>query len=1085
VNPALTNITRAIQKASKIAAATSHRPEAKLRELVSPLFKEYLKSKGLDLEFEQRDEVVLANGTPDSVYNRLILEYKKPGVIKADNAKNRVVIAKVQGYIEDLAEKEGWKKERLLGVAFDGGTFLFVRKARRWILQDPLPVTAESVEFFFQNLEKLLGRYPLIPEYLIRDFSVGDSPASVATAAIKAFYFALKSNLDPKVKAFFDQWKLQFAEVHGAIENKKFDADTLFRSYGFTKPEQKDFDFLAFFFALDTYYGLFMKLLAYQVVGHYTMGGMVGLPLSEWENLDSLALKETLKQLEDGGIFRQLGVRNFLEGDLLSWYLSDWNASIESSVRDIIKKLNRYDPQTMELLPDETRDILKKLYQFLVPKQIRHDLGEYYTPDWLAERCLNQVNYGPNERDLPNKRVLDPGCGSGTFLILAIKRTKEHARRKGIDPAETLNLITRNIVGFDLNPLAVISARTNYLLAIADLLKYKKGEVTIPVYLCDSINPPSAKEQSDLLDVEAGHFIVNTSVGPFRFPDVLVKKEYVQQVTELLEDAVRNKTPKDTFLTKVEQALGVPEGGRKKFELVLGQTYDKLIELERKGINGIWARIIKNAFAPLFVGKFDLIVGNPPWVNWESLPPQYREETWALWTKYGLFSLKGQEARLGGSKKDISMLMLYVSIDKYLLNEGKLSFVVTQTLFKTGGAGDGFRRFRVGQSGVCFKIEQVDDMVDLQPFEGATNKTAVVVCVSGRETKYPVPYTLWRRRDKGRLDIDLSFEEAIQATMRSKLTARPIAQSLTSPWLVTKPAISNAIKKVLGKSTYKARAGCCGWLNSVYLVHPIDLTSGLLRFNNYTANAKKEIEAVESTVEARSIFPTLQGREIRRWNAKPEIGIIIAQQPDRMSRGIPIEIMRRNLPKTLSYFSRFKSQLEGRSGYQKYLQGEPFYTLYNFGPHTLSTVKVVWTRVGNDLKSCVIEKSKSKLFLNEIVLPIETVVFVPFEAIEEAHYFCGMINSSISRLIISSYSNRGTGSFGSPHILQNVAIPKYDPQSETHKELTCLSKQCHEKATAGIDVSDLEEQIDQLAADLWGLSNEELKEIKESLEEMR
>lgn len=116
MNPALTNITRAIQRASKVAAATSHRPEAKLRELVSPLFKDYLKSKGLDLEFEQRDEVVLANGTPDSVYNRLIVEYKKPGVIKADNAKNRVVIAKVQGYIEDQRKKRDGKKNVCLGL---------------------------------------------------------------------------------------------------------------------------------------------------------------------------------------------------------------------------------------------------------------------------------------------------------------------------------------------------------------------------------------------------------------------------------------------------------------------------------------------------------------------------------------------------------------------------------------------------------------------------------------------------------------------------------------------------------------------------------------------------------------------------------------------------------------------------------------------------------------------------------------------------------------------------------------------------------------------------------------------------------
>ena len=143
---------------------------------------------------------------------------------------------------------------------------------------------------------------------------------------------------------------------------------------------------------LDTYYGLLMKLLAYQVVGFYTLKNVTGLVLAEWERLDSAILKEKLTELEEGGIFRSLGIRNFLEGDLLSWYLNNWNDPIEKAIRGIIERLNQYDPETMELVPDETRDILKKLYQFLVPKQIRHDLGEYYTPDWLAERCLRDCN---------------------------------------------------------------------------------------------------------------------------------------------------------------------------------------------------------------------------------------------------------------------------------------------------------------------------------------------------------------------------------------------------------------------------------------------------------------------------------------------------------------------------------------------------------------------------------------------------------------------------------------------------------------------------------------------------------------------
>jgi hypothetical protein len=246
-------IVQSIREAVKVAAATPQRPEGKLRDLVAPLWEEYMRAKRIDLRFDPRDEVILANGRADTVFNRLILEYKKPNVIKSDNGKNRALISQVQGYIEDLSKEERWKEERLLGVAFDGNYFLYVRKVKRWIEEEPVPVNEKSVEQFLLTLEKLTSKAALVPDNLIRDFAVGtDSRNYLAAKTIRAFYSALKDGYVERVKVFFEQWALQFAEVHGAIENKKFDSKTLFESYGFKKQEQKDFDFLAFFFALDT-----------------------------------------------------------------------------------------------------------------------------------------------------------------------------------------------------------------------------------------------------------------------------------------------------------------------------------------------------------------------------------------------------------------------------------------------------------------------------------------------------------------------------------------------------------------------------------------------------------------------------------------------------------------------------------------------------------------------------------------------------------------------------------------------------------------------------------------------------------------
>jgi len=59
--------------------------------------------------------------------------------------------------------------------------------------------------------------------------------------------------------------------------------------------------------------------------------------------------------------------------------------------------------------------------------------------------------------------------------------------------------------------------------------------------------------------------------------------------------------------------------------------------------------------------------------------------------------------------------------------------------------------------------------------------------------------------------------------------------------------------------------------------------------------------------------------------------------------------------------------------------------------------------------------------------------------------------------------------------LDNVAIPKFDLKNNIHKRVAKLSLRCHEKTSSGIDVSDIEDEIDQLVADSWGLTSEELR----------
>ena len=67
--------------------------------------------------------------------------------------------------------------------------------------------------------------------------------------------------------------------------------------------------------------------------------------------------------------------------------------------------------------------------------------------------------------------------------MAAIRRLR--AVQQGSNEELCRQIIDR-VIGLDLNPLAVATARANYLLAIADLLPDVEG-LEIPVYLCDSI----------------------------------------------------------------------------------------------------------------------------------------------------------------------------------------------------------------------------------------------------------------------------------------------------------------------------------------------------------------------------------------------------------------------------------------------------------------------------------------------------------------------------------------------------------------------------------------------------------------------
>ena len=345
-------------------------------------------------------------------------------------------VDQLEGYIRGEALAFGDRAEeamrRYLGVALDGRQIAFVEYApnvvspgaadthlptpqmslfpisfaatTRFRATPPQEVSVESMRLLLLYL-RALRRHSLTPENLSHYFGPG---SDTARRIVGVFAARIHGQAAPIVAALFAEWRSAFGVVYGETLTRPDEhLRDLRRLYGIHGAA----DLHELLFAVHSYYALLTKTIAAELASLQS-GALTASPAQEMALADSSRLLSDLSDLENGALFRKIGIRNFLEADYFGWYISTWDDELAQAVRRIPEGLAEFEPATSTLRVDETRDLLKRLYQYLMPESLRHDLGEYYTPDWLVEFLLDRAEcYG----DL-NKTYLDPACGSGSFL---------------------------------------------------------------------------------------------------------------------------------------------------------------------------------------------------------------------------------------------------------------------------------------------------------------------------------------------------------------------------------------------------------------------------------------------------------------------------------------------------------------------------------------------------------------------------------------------------------------------------------------------------------------------------------------------
>ena len=1068
-------------------AAQSANTEEDLKMALEPIFQKTYEDIGVNVDIVQYEKRTALKAQMDAVYGYLIIEYKRPGKLRGSRDVKQAELQLTKYLIdESLPHRPNDKQflEKAVGVAIDGHKILFVRYSKTGrIISTPIPIEDPQKKLFPSKLVTVgfcrLGPYdikddslanllifvraaarrPLTAENLALSFGP-DNP--LARQAVSEIYSAAmrsqRLSKSSRTKTFYSEWDRIFGVVYGQelkkAEKEAVETASLYGMPGGVRLKQ-------LLFSIHTYYAFLMKVIAIELLALQKDQAVISF-VKDLGNLDDDQLKNRLARLESGLHFVDRGITNFLEADFFRWYLDAWSPALAGVFRNIARSMAEFEPTTPILKPEWTIDLVKKLYELIVPKKLRHDLGEYYTPDWLAQHLIKESGYDGDA----SKRFLDPACGSGTFLMQAIQMVKDKmVSKKRVEMSRIGREILNNIVGFDLNPLAVLSARTNYLIAFSPFIPYVRP-ISIPVFLCDSVLTPTTYVRSG--GWEMNQVVFTTTKADYIFPLCMQEKEGIDRFTGLVDIAIQGRYSQSQFSDLLKNKIPLPE----KDQDLLLRVFEQISDLERKGENGIWARYIKNAFAPVYMGKFDYVLGNPPWIRWGYLSDDYRKRTLDLWKGYGLFSLKGHESRLGAGEKDFSMLFTYACADHYLDAGGILGFLITIEAFKSKGAGEGFRNFELANENIPLSMLRMEDMVDLKPFQAA-NKTSVFIMKKGEKTSYPVPVTQWKRRaGQGPIPVDWPLDQVMANTECSSLDAIPIdPKKITSSWQTLGKASYPILKKVKGLNPYRAYRGASTEPYGVFWIRIKEVRpDGLLVISNMHDRGKRKVPAVTNSIENDLVYPAVSGGDLVRFGFGLNFYVLLAQDPSKR-KPYPAPWLSHKLPLTYAYLKQFEKILRTRGSkiVRQFAEDTEFYAMYGIGKYSVARYRVVWKRMASKMVAAVLSTKKGP-FGRKAVVSTDTTSFFALDKKLEAHYLCAIVNSGLVDKYIKSFSAPGRG-FGAPSVMETLGIPTFDEKDSLHEELAKLSIKAHKRVSQEKDIVHIENEIENLVHELWNIKS--------------
>ncbi len=404
-------------------------------------------------------------------------------------------------------------------------------------------------------------------------------------------------------------------------------------------------------------------------IRHTYLSAVIGMAVqaSFGINLPDLAEREAVDLLQGRRLKSDTGLSGIVESDFFTWPVEV--AGGAGFIRQLAARVSRFDWR------DAPADIAAILYQTVIPADERRQLGEYYTPQWLADAMAVELIDDPLEQ-----RVLDPSCGSGTFIVAAVGRFLAAARESDLEPKEILDRLRAAVLGIDVHPAAVHLARAAWAFAAREAISAAADyntEISAPIYLGDALQ--LRYRTGDLFAVNSVTIETReTDLGSptLEFPMSLVERaDTFDALLSDIADAIAKGA--DPMLAMDDREV-TDVAERQQLE----QAAATMAMLHRAGRNHIWAYYTRNMVRPVVLSrnKVDVIIGNPPWLNYRNTASILRTELEAQSRNlYGIW----QGGRYA-THQDVAGLFFARSVDLYLKDGGAIGMVLPHSALQSG-----------------------------------------------------------------------------------------------------------------------------------------------------------------------------------------------------------------------------------------------------------------------------------------------------------------------------------------------------------------------------------------------------------------